>query len=140
MGFDSLYLHILIFTLGLGLGFVAFSQIAYPLVTLIPKVRVLLRADRHPRSLLITFLLLAPAVWTVILAGTVLLVRRYLPMQHKGYLLGLGVVLLLVLFHISKRNQDLEKDFLRRLVNCMRLSKGDGPAGKGPKRKAGSGE
>lgn len=140
MRLDSLYLDILIFTLGLGFGFVAFSQIVYPLVTLIPKVRVLLRADRHQRSLLVTFLLLAPAVWAVILTSSVLLVRRYLPMQNRAYLFGLVVVLLLVFFHIPKRNQDLEKDLLHRLRSCIRLSKETGLTGKCSKEKGGRGE
>lgn len=140
MRFDSLYFDILIFTLGLGFGFVAFSQIAYPLVTLIPRVRLVLRADRHQRSLLLTFLLLAPAVWTAILSSTVLLVRRYLPMQNTAYLSSLAVVLVLVLFHIPKRNQDLKKDFLHRLRSCIRSGKGNGPAGKSSKGKAARGE
>ncbi len=121
MQLDSVYLDLVIFLLGLGFGFVGFSQIAYPLVTLIPKVRVILQENRQQRHLLLALLVLSPAVWCVVLVSTVLLVRRLLPGQDKAYLFGLAMVLLLVLFHLPKRNQDIEKEFLNRLKKCARI-------------------
>lgn len=132
---DSAYLDIVTFLLGLGFGFVGFSQIAYPLVTLIPKVRVLLQADRQRRYLLLALLVLSPAVWVLLLASTVLLVHRHLPAQDTAYLFGLAVVLLLVLFHLLKRNQEMEREFLNRVKTYARLGKERDPAERSPTEK-----
>lgn len=71
---DPKYLDVVAFVSGLGFGLVAFTQIAYPLVTLIPKVRRLLEENRHERSVLVSLLLIAPAIWLIVLASTIVLV------------------------------------------------------------------
>jgi len=130
-----MYFDLLLFLIGLVFGLVAFSQIAYPVVSLVPKVRALLRVNRHEKALLVTFLLLAPAVWTVILASTILLARRYLPLQCRAYLIGLTVVLLVVLLNLHGKNQEIENDFLNRVKTCLRLSHPDTPVRKGNREK-----
>jgi len=132
---DPKYLDIVAFLSGLGFGLVAFSQIAYPLVTLIPKVRRLLEENRHERSVLVSLLLIAPAIWLIVLASTIVLVYRYLPAHSKTYFFGLAIVLFLVLFNLYKRNREIEDDFIYRLKNCIRLSKEDSLVRKYPRDK-----
>ncbi len=132
---DPKYLDIVVFLSALGFGLVAFSQISYPLVTLIPKVRKLLEESRHERSVLVSLLLIAPAIWLIVLASTIVLVCRYLPAHSKTYFLGLAIVLFLVLFNLYKRNREIEDDFIYRLKSCIRLSKEDSLVRKYPRDK-----
>lgn len=135
MTVDPKYLDLVVFVFGLSFGLVAFSQIAYPLVTLIPKVRKLLGENRHERAVLVSLLLIAPAVWIIVLVSTIFLVYRYLPAAGKTYFLGLGIVLILVLFNLYKRNREIEDDFIYRLKSCIRLSKEDSLVRKYPRDK-----
>lgn len=129
------YLDLVVFVSALGFGLVAFSQISYPLVTLIPKVQKILKENRHERSVLVSLLLIAPAIWLIVLASTIVLVCRYLPNHSKTYFLGLVIVLFLVLFNLYKRNREMEDDFLFRLKGCIRLSKEDSLVRKYPRYK-----
>ena len=125
MSIDPKFMDLVLFIVGWVFGLFAFSQITYPLVTLIPKVRRLLQDDQYQKTMLLYLLLLAPSIWTVVLVSSVILVFRYYAAYSKSYLLGLGIVFVLVLFNLYKRNREIEDDFIFRLKNYIRLSKED---------------
>lgn len=122
MSIDPRFMDLAVFLIALAFGFIAFSQITYPLVTLIPKVRKLMEEHQSERTMLLYLLLLAPVIWTIVLACSIVLVFRYYGAYSKTYLMGLGIVLILVIFNLYKRNRDIEEEFLFRLKNCIRLS------------------
>jgi hypothetical protein len=135
MSIDPKFMDLVLFIVGWVFGLFAFSQITYPLVTLIPKVRRLLQDDQYQKTMLLYLLLLAPSIWTVVLVSSVILVFRYYAAYSKSYLAGLGIVFVLVLFNLYKRNREIEDDFIFRLKNYIRLSKEDSLINKYPQDK-----
>ncbi|MEW6440407.1 MAG: hypothetical protein AB1640_05660 [bacterium] len=129
------YTELIVFVVALAFGLIAFSQIAYPLVTLVPRVRRIMQEDPNRRSALTYLLLLAPGVWTVILTSTIILVFQYYRPYVATYLIGLGIVLVLVTFNVYKRNRKIEEDFIFRLKRYIRLSKEESLSKKYPRDK-----
>ena len=108
-------------------GLIVFMQIVYPLFSLVPKVRRILREEEREKSVLISLLFFAPVVWTTVLLFSILLVVRYFPAYWKPYLLGLGLVFIFVLFFLYKRDEEVEDEMITKVKDRMKLTGSDPP-------------
>ena len=89
-------MFVIVFLIGGAFGLIVFMQIVYPLFSLVPKVRRILREEEREKSILVSLLFFSPVVWTTVLLFSILLVVRYFPAYWKPYMLGLFTVLVFV--------------------------------------------
>jgi len=116
---------VIVFVVGAVLGLIVFMQIVYPLFSLVPKVRKILREEEREKSILLSLLFFSPVVWTTVLLFSILLVVRYFPGYWKPYMLGLGMVLVFVLFFVERRNEDLEDEMITKVKDRMKMTGSD---------------
>jgi len=121
------WLAVIVFLVGAVFGLTVFMQIVYPLFSLVPKVRKILREEEREKSVLISLLFFAPVVWTTVLLFSILLVVRYFPAYWKPYLLGLGLVFMFVLFFLYKRDEEVEDEMITKVKDRMKLTGSDPP-------------
>ena len=126
------WISVIVFVVGGVFGLIVFLQIVYPLFSLVPKVRKILRGEAREKSILLSLLFFSPVVWTTVLLFSILLVVRYFPAYWKPYLLGLGTVLVFVLFFVERRNEEAEDEMITRVKDRMRLTKSDSSSKKPP--------
>jgi hypothetical protein len=124
MGAD-LWLSVVVFLVGAVFGLIVFMQIVYPLFSLVPKVRRLLREEEREKSILLSLLFFSPVVWTTVLLFSILLVIRYFPAYWKPYMLGLATVLVFVLFFVQRRNEEVEDEMITKVKDRMKLTGSD---------------
>jgi hypothetical protein len=105
-------MSIIIFILGLGFGLFGFSQIIYPLFFTLPKIKRLQRENKLKQPIPIYKVLLAPIIWVVLIGGSILVVQNYFSAYRNTYLIALGIMLIVVIAQIPKKNKDLEADFM----------------------------
>ena len=116
---------VVVFLIGAAFGLVVFMQIVYPLFSLVPKVRRILREEEREKSILVSLLFFAPVVWTTVLLFSILLVVRYFPLYWKPYMLGLVTVLVFVFFFVERRNEDVEDEMITKVKDRMKLTGSD---------------
>jgi len=68
------WISIIVFLVGAVFGLIVFMQIVYPLFSLVPKVKRILREEEREKSVLLSLLFFSPVVWTTVLLFSVLLV------------------------------------------------------------------
>lgn len=102
---------IIIIIIGLVFGLFAFSQIIYPLFSAWPRAKKLERERRLIKPIPITTFIVAPIIWGILLAGSILLVNSYFAEYTRLYYIVLGFILIVVIAQIPKQNRDLEADF-----------------------------
>jgi len=105
-------MSIIIFIIGLGFGLFAFSQIIYPLFFALPKAKKLQMENKLKKPIPINTILLAPIIWSILLIGSILLVLKYFSDYQGVYFISLGIMLIIVIAQIPKKNKDLEIDFM----------------------------
>jgi len=105
-------MSIIIFIIGLGFGLFGFSQIIYPLFFALPKIKKLQKENKLKQPIPIYTILLAPIIWLVLIGGSILIVQNYFSEYLSTYLIALGVMLVVVIAQIPKKNKDLEADFM----------------------------
>jgi hypothetical protein len=116
---------VIVFLVGAAFGLIVFMQIVYPLFSLVPKVRRILRDEEREKSILISLLFFSPVVWTTVLLFSILLVVRYFPAYWKPYMLGLVTVLVFVFFFVERRNEDVEDEMITKVKDRMKLTGSD---------------
>jgi MFS family permease len=121
------WIGVIVFLVGAVFGLIVFMQIVYPLFSLVPKVRKLLREEEREKSVLLSLLFFAPVVWTTVLLFSILLVVRYFPAYWKPYLLGLGLIFIFVLFFLYKRDEEVEDEMITKVKDRMKLTGSDPP-------------
>lgn len=121
----DMWTSVIVFLVGAVFGLIVFMQIVYPLFSLVPKVRRILRDEERERSILLSLLLFSPVVWSTVLLFSVLLVVRYFPAYWKPYMLGLGMVLVFVFFFIHRRNEEVEDEMITKVKDRMKLTGSD---------------
>lgn len=121
----DMWLSIIVFLVGAIFGLIVFMQIVYPLFSLVPKVRRLLREEEREKSILLSLLFFSPVVWTTVLLFSILLVFRFFPAYWKPYLLGLGMVFIFVLFFVQRRNEEVEDEMITKVKDRMKLTGSD---------------
>lgn len=121
------WVGVIVFLVGAVFGLIVFMQIVYPLFSLVPKVRRILREEEREKSVLLSLLFFAPVVWTTVLLFSILLVVRYFPAYWKPYLLGLGLVFVFVLFFLYKRDEEVEDEMITKVKDRMKLTGSDPP-------------
>ena len=119
------WITVIVFLVGAMFGLVIFMQIVYPLFSLVPKVRRILREEEREKSILLSLLFFTPVVWTTVLLFSILLVFRYFPSYWKPYLLGLGTVLIFVFFFVERRNEEVEDEMITKVKDRMKLTGSD---------------
>lgn len=103
---------IVIFIIGLGFGLFGFSQIIYPLFFVLPKIKRLQKENKLKKPIPIYTVLLAPIIWTILIIGSILIVQSYFSNYQGTYLIALGIMLVVVIAQIPKKNKNLEVDFM----------------------------
>ena len=118
------WMSVIVFLVGAAFGLIVFMQIVYPLFSLVPKVRRILREEEREKSILVSLLFFAPVVWTTVLLFSILLVVRYFPAYWKPYMLGLATVLVFVFF-VERRNEEVEDEMITKVKGRMKLTGSD---------------
>lgn len=116
---------VLFFFIGVLCGLPLFMQIVYPLFSLVPKARRILREEEREKSILTSVLLFSPVVWTTVLMFSILIVARYFPGYWKPYMFGLLTVFVFVVFFVQRRRQDIEDDMIRKVKDRLKLTDSD---------------
>jgi MFS family permease len=116
---------VIVFLVGAIFGLVVFMQIVYPLFSLVPKVRRILRDEEREKSILLSLLFFSPVVWTTVLLFSILLVFRYFPSHWKPYMLGLAMILVFVFFFLHRRNEQVEDEMITKVKDRMKLTGSD---------------
>jgi len=119
---------VLFFLLGFLCGLPVFMQIVYPLFSLVPKARKMLKEEEREKSLLTSVLLFTPVVWTTVLLFSLLIVVRYFAAYWKPYMFGLATVFTFVVFFVRRRKQDIEDDMIRKVKDRLKLTDSDSPS------------
>ena len=119
---------VLFFLLGFLCGLPVFMQIVYPLFSLVPKARKMLKEEEREKSLLTSVLLFTPVVWTTVLLFSLLIVVRYFAAYWKPYMFGLATVFTFVVFFVRRRKQDIEDDMIRKVKDRLKLTDSDTPS------------
>jgi len=121
------WVGVIVFLVGAIFGLIVFMQIVYPLFSLVPKVRKILREEEREKSVLLSLLFFSPVVWTTVLLFSILLVVRYFPQYWKPYMLGLALVFVFVLFFLYKRDEQVEDEMITKVKDRMKLTGSDPP-------------
>ncbi len=119
------WISLIVFLVGAVFGLIVFMQIVYPLFSLVPKVRRILREEEREKSVLLSLLFFSPVVWTTVLLFSILLVFRYFPNYWKPYMLGLAMVLVFVFFFLHRRNEEVEDEMITKVKDRMKLTGSD---------------
>jgi MFS family permease len=127
MNADS-WTAVIVFIVGCVVGLVVFMQIVYPLFSLVPKVKRILREEEREKSILLSLLFFTPVVWTTVLLFSLLLVIRYFPSYWKPYTMGLGLVFVFVVFFLYRRNEEVEDEMITKVKDRMKLTGSDPPS------------
>jgi hypothetical protein len=106
-------------------------QIVYPLFSLVPKVRRILREEEREKSIFVSTLFFAPAIWTTVLLFSIPLVVKYFPAYWMPYILGLSMVLVFGVFFLHERNEDVEDEMIIVVKDRMKRTRSD-PLSKPP--------
>lgn len=122
---EDMWVSVIVFLVGTIFGLIVFMQIVYPLFSLVPKVRRILRDEEREKSILVSLLFFAPVVWTTVLLFSILLVVRYFPSYWKPYMLGLATVLVFVFFFVERRNEEVEDEMITKVKDRMKLTGSD---------------
>ena len=122
---EDIWVSVIVFLVGSIFGLIAFMQIVYPLFSLVPKVRRILRDEEQEKSILLSLLFFSPVVWTTVLLFSILLVVRYFPAYGKPYMLGLAFVLIFVFFFVHRRNEEVEDEMITKVKDRMKLTGSD---------------
>jgi len=101
---------ILIVISGLIFGLFAFSQIVYPLFVAWPRAKKLERENKLKRPIPVYTFLLPVVIWSVLLIGSVVLMRSYFPEHLRLYYIVLGFIFVVTVAQIPMKNRDLEAD------------------------------
>jgi MFS family permease len=126
------WMAIIVFLVGAVFGLIVFMQIVYPLFSLVPKVRRILRQEEREKSILLSLLFFSPVVWTTVLLFSILLVVRYFPAYWKPYMLGLAMVFVFVVFFLHRRNEEVEDEMITKVKDRMKLTGSDSPSKRFP--------
>jgi len=102
---------IIIVIVGLLFGLFAFSQIVYPLFSAWPRAKRLEREGKLKKPIPTVSFIIAPTIWSVLLAGSIWLVNNSFAEYAKLYYIVLGFILVVVIAQIPTQNRDLEADF-----------------------------
>jgi protein-S-isoprenylcysteine O-methyltransferase Ste14 len=102
---------IIIIIVGLMLGLFGFSQIIYPLFVAWPRASRLGREGKLKKPIPIATFFVAPIVWSVLVCVSIWITSKYFGEYLKVYYGVLGIMLLVVIVQIPKKNRDLEADF-----------------------------
>lgn len=102
---------IIIIIIGLMFGLFAFSQIIYPLFVAWPRASRLGGEGKLKKPIPMATFLVAPIAWSALLCGSIVAVNEYFGDYLKLYYGVLGVMLVVVIAQIPKKNRDLEADF-----------------------------
>ena len=121
----EMWTAVFVFLVGAGFGLIVFMQIVYPLFSLVPKVRRILREEEREKSILLSLLFFSPVVWTTVLLFSILLVVRYFPAYWKPYMLRLGMILVFVFFFVQRRNEEVEDEMITKVKDRMKLTGSD---------------
>jgi uncharacterized membrane protein len=113
-------MNIIIFIIGLGFGLFGFSQIIYPLFVALPKIEKLQKEDKLKKPIPLYTVLLAPVIWTVLIAGSILIIQNFFSNYLNTYFVALGIILIVVIAQIPKKNKDLEVDFMETWKNYLK--------------------
>lgn len=113
-------MKIIIPIVGLLIGLFGFSQIIYPLFYSLPKIIKLKKGGKFVKPIPIHMILLAPIIWSLLIAGSILIVMNYFNNYYISYLIALGIMLIVVVIQIPKKNKDLENDFLNTWDNYLK--------------------
>jgi hypothetical protein len=119
---------VIVFLIGAVFGLVVFMQIVYPLFSLVPKVRRILHEEEREKSIFVSLLFFSPVIWTTVLLFSILLVVRYFPAYWKPYMLGLGMILVFVVFFLHRRNEEVEDEMITKVKDRMKLTGSDPPS------------
>jgi hypothetical protein len=103
---------IILFIIGLGLGLFGFSQIIYPIFFVLPKITKLRKENKLKKPIPMYTVLLAPIIWTILIIVSILIVQNYFSNYRNTYLIAFGIMLVVVIAQIPKKNKDLEVDFM----------------------------
>ena len=101
----------IIVIVGLIFGLFAFSQIVFPLVVAWPRAKRLELEGKLQKPIPIFTFVLAPVIWSSLLAGSIWLISNYFPEYARLYYVVLAIILVVVIAQIPKQNRDLEVDF-----------------------------
>lgn len=121
----DIWTSVAVFVVGSVFGLIVLMQIVYPLFSLVPKVRRILRDEEREKSILLSLLFFSPVVWTMLLLFSILLVFRYFPSYWKPYVLGLVTVLVFVFFFVHRRNEEVEDEMITKVKDRMKLTGSD---------------
>ena len=122
---EGSWISVIVFLVGAVFGLIVFMQIVYPLFSLVPKVRRILREEEREKSVLLSLLFFSPVVWTIVLFFSILLVFRYFPGYWKPYMLGLAMTLVFVFFFVHRRNEEVEDEMITKVKDRMKLTGSD---------------
>jgi len=102
---------IFVVIIGLVFGLFAFSQIIYPLFSAWPQAKRLELEGKLVKPIPISTFIVAPIIWSVLLAGSVWVVNSYFGEHLRPYCIGLGFIFVVVVVQIPKQNRNLKTDF-----------------------------
>lgn len=103
---------VIIAIVGLFFGLLSFSQIIYPLFSAWPRAKRLERDGKLVKPFPIATFIVAPIVWGVLIAGSIWIVNNYFSRYSTLYYIVLGLMLIIVVLQIPKKNRDLDADFM----------------------------
>ena len=101
---------IIIIIVGLIFGLFAFSQIVFPLFVSWPRAKKLERENKLKKPIPFYTFLLPVLIWSVLLIGSIILVRNYFVEYLKLYYIVLGFIFVVTVAQIPMKNRDLEAD------------------------------
>lgn len=102
---------IIVIVIGLLFGLFAFSQIIYPLFVAWPRASRLGHEGKLKKRIPMATFLVAPVAWTISVYGSIWIMNKYFGDYLKLYYGILGVMLVVVILQIPKKNRDLDADF-----------------------------
>jgi hypothetical protein len=92
------------------IGLFGFSQIIYPLFQAWPKARYL-QKQGIMEKIPISHFIIPPIIWSTLTIISIWIVDKYFSENIILYLFVLGVMFILVLVQIFRKNPNLDKDF-----------------------------
>lgn len=101
---------IIIIVAGSIFGLFAFSQIVFPLFVAWPRAKKLERENKLKKPIPVYTFLLPVLVWSVLLIGSIILIRNYFAEYLKLYYIVLGFIFVVTVAQIPMKNRDLEAD------------------------------
>lgn len=93
-------------------GLLCLSQIIYPLFFALPILRRLEKQKMLKKPVPLYTVLGAPVIWSLVLGVSTFLTYHFFNSYLRGYLIALGIALIVIVIQIPKRNPDLTDDLL----------------------------